>query len=254
MLTELKRSFQKRGVAATLRAVTFGAHCQLAVRGKRGLEIGGPSKFFLSAVPVYKAARSLDNCAFSAETVWEGRRENDAPFAFFPGKSGRHRVVDATELAGIEDGEYDFILSCHSLEHIANPIKALRNWRRVAPGYLVLVLPHCHETFDHLRPVTTLAHMINDFERGTAEDDQTHVREAAELSDLSRLMLPEGLTLEAAELAASDNFHNRCIHHHVFDKDNSTQLLDYCGYHVADWQITAASIFLLAKTTKLLDR
>lgn len=252
MLTDLTRSLKKRGVGSTVSAVVcatrFGAQCLLAVHGKRGLEIGGPSKYFQRRVPVYRAINSLDNCVFNVKTIWEGTREDGSPFNFFPGKAGRNRVVDAADLAGIGDGEYDFILSSHSLEHIANPIKALKNWRRVAPGFLVLILPYWHETFDHRRPVTTLEHMIEDFERNTGEDDTTHIKEAMELTDVSRLALPEGLTLDrAAELANPlDNARNRSVHHHVFDLAVSIQLLNYCGYRVLAGHVIGVSIFLLA--------
>jgi hypothetical protein len=64
------------------------------------------------------------------------------------------------------------VLSSHCLEHVANPILALREWLRVMTpdGTLVLVLPHKEGTFDHQRPTTTLGHMIDDYER---EDDMT---------------------------------------------------------------------------------
>ena len=182
MLASLKHSLQKRGIVGTLRAVGFAAQCVLAVRGKSGLEVGGPSKFFRDAVPVYPVVKSLDNCVFSTETIWEGRRSDGEPFEFLPGgrKPGRNRIVDAVDLAGIRDSEYEFVLSSHSLEHIANPIKALKNWRRTAPGYLVLIVPHYRETFDHRRPLTTLRHMIADFERNVGDDDLTHLQEVLE--------------------------------------------------------------------------
>lgn len=246
MFTVLKRSLKNRGIAGTIRAVTFGTRCQVAVRGKRGLEIGGPSELFRHAVPVYKVVRSLDNCVFATETIWEGQRENGTRFNFWHSGYGRNRVVDAVELTGIADGEYDFILSCHSLEHIANPVKALHNWRRVAP-ILLLVLPYCHETFDHLRPVTMLSHMVEDFERDTGEDDLTHVEEAERLSDHSRLILPPGLTLEGVKASVDPlNSRTRCIHHHVFDETNSTELLSFCGYRIIAKQLAASSIFILS--------
>jgi len=217
----------------------------------RGLEIGGPSDVFRRFVPVYKTLHSLDNCVFSSDTIWEGHREDGAAFEFYPGKSGRNRIIDGVELNGISDGEYDCVLSCHSLEHIANPIKALKNWRRAASN-LLLVLPYCRETFDHRRPVTTLTHMIEDFERNIAEDDMSHVREVMELSDLSRLTLPQGMTLESAKQLADPlhNPQNRCVHHHVFDEQNSVQLLTHCGYRVLAHQIAAASIFFFAVSSR----
>jgi hypothetical protein len=61
--------------------------------------------------------------------------------------------------------------------------RALRESHRVlkAGGWLLLVLPDCLRTFDHARPVTSLAHLVEDFERGTAEDDQSRVEEALAL-------------------------------------------------------------------------
>jgi hypothetical protein len=248
MLAGLVRSLNKRGLRRTLRAARFGAQCRFAVHGKRGLEIGGPSEMFHRMVPVYPVVRSLDNCVFSRQTIWEGTRNDGDSFDFYPGKSGRNRVMDAVDLAGVRDAEYDFILSCHSLEHIANPIKALRNWRRVAPNCLVLILPYYRETFDHRRSVTTLQHMIEDFERKIGEDDATHVKEVLELSDLSRLSLPKGRTLDQMKELANplENFSNRSIHHHVFDLSNSIELLNYSGYRVLARQVMDASIFLLA--------
>ena len=254
MFADLRRSLRKRGMVGTFRAAfraaPFGAKCKIAVRGKHGLEIGGPSQTFQRMVPVYSSVASLDNCVFSTETIWEGKREDGGPFNYFHGKPGRNRIVDAVELAGVTDGEYDFILSCHSLEHIANPIKALQNWRRVAPGYLILILPYYRETFDHRRSPTAIEHMIEDFERNIGEDDLTHLTEAITLSDLSRLTLADGLTLDRAKELANplDNLRNRCLHHHVFDETNAIQLLSYVGYRVLSQRLAEGSIFLLAET------
>jgi hypothetical protein len=248
------RSLRNRGLIGTVRMASFAAQCLIALRGKKGLEIGGPSKLFRNRVPVYSAVRSLDNCVFSTETIWEGKRDDGATFNFLPGKAGRNRVVDAVDLVGIEDSEYEFVLSCHSLEHIANPIKALKNWRRVAPGYLLVVLPYYRDTFDHLRPVTALSHMIADFERNIGEDDLTHLPEVLELIDWSRVELPEGTALELSEHMAlvkrrsSENAHHRSMHHHVFDERNAIELVQYCGYRILTSLINAGSIFVLGKS------
>jgi hypothetical protein len=224
----------------------------LAVRGKNGLEIGGPSDLFRRAVPVYPVVGSLDNCVFSTETIWEGNRSDGAPFNFLPDKAGRNRVVDAVNPTGINDWEYEFILSCHSLEHIANPIKALHNWRRIAPGYLILILPYYRDTFDQFRPVTTLKHMISDFERNVGEDDLTHLQEVVELTDLTRIELLQGLApeqrKEKVREMSSDNVRYRSMHHHVFDQLNTIQLVQYCGYRVLMSLVSAGSICVLAKS------
>lgn len=50
---------------------------------------------------------------------------------------------DAQFLAGVADGEYDFVHSSHCLEHLVDPIEGLRNWFRVVRpgGYLIVTVP-----------------------------------------------------------------------------------------------------------------
>lgn len=246
------RTLRNRGLVGTIRSASFAMQCMLAVHGKKGLEIGGPSHLFRRAVPVYSVVGLLDNCVFSTETIWEGNRADGAPYNFLPDKAGYNRVADAVDLRGVKDSEYDFVLSCHSLEHIANPIKALKNWRRIAAGYLVLILPYYRDTFDQFRPVTTLSHMISDFEGNIGEDDLTHLQEVVELTDLSRVELLKGLTREQGKAKvtemSSDNLHYRSMHHHVFDQQNTTELVQYCGYRVVTSIVATGSICVLAKS------
>jgi ubiquinone/menaquinone biosynthesis C-methylase UbiE len=77
-------------------------------------------------------------------------------------------IVEATAMARFATASYDFVLASHVLEHIANPILALCEWKRLLKdrGVLVLLLPHKDKTFDHRRPVTTLEHLIADFKAG----------------------------------------------------------------------------------------
>ena len=41
-----------------------------------GLEIGGPSKIFRKAIPVYPKAEKIDFVNFSNSTMWEGKIHN----------------------------------------------------------------------------------------------------------------------------------------------------------------------------------
>lgn len=51
---------------------------------------------------------------------------------------------DAQYLEGLGEQTFDFVYSSHTLEHMANPGVALRNWWKVVNpgGYLILYLPH----------------------------------------------------------------------------------------------------------------
>src|SRR5271165_1322346 len=95
------------------------------VRGKRGLEIGGPSDVFRkdSTLPVYEETERVDNCDFSGATVWTEHKEE---FLFNPLKApGKTILSEGSNLIQIPDSSYDFVLSSHNLEHFANPVKAL---------------------------------------------------------------------------------------------------------------------------------
>jgi SAM-dependent methyltransferase len=205
------------------------------VEDKYGLEIGGPSGSFLDTgiLPLYRHIAGLDNCVFAAETLWEGRRPEGRTFTFHSQKSsGFNFVREATDLHGIADQTYDFVLSSHNLEHIANPIKALREWMRVIKpgGTIIAILPNYRRTFDHRRQPTRVSHMLEDYESGTSESDLTHLQEILKLHDLSK---DSGAgSLDQFHQRSLRNFENRALHHHVFDECNSRALFETVGLSV----------------------
>lgn len=196
------------------------AHVLTTARNAQALEIGGPSRVFAARgmLPVYGHAARVDNINFAAQTAWETQLREGAEFRFSPQRApGTQWLREATALTGIADGAYDLVLSSHCLEHVANPLAALHEWRRVtrSSGHLVLVLPDPKKTFDHRRPVTTLAHLREDWARGANEADETHFSEVLALHDLAR----DAGVASAEEFRARTlrNAENRCVHHHVFD-------------------------------------
>jgi ubiquinone/menaquinone biosynthesis C-methylase UbiE len=202
------------------------------VSGKNGLEIGGPSGLFKrgGVLPLYEEIGSLDNCDFSKATVWA---KHGDMFNFSPRKRhGKTLFCDGSALVDVPDSTYDVLFSAHNLEHFANPIKALKEWQRVLRpnGALILVLPNYRETFDHLRAPTSVDHMFDDFERGTGEDDTTHLQEILEKHDLKRDV--GAGSRQDFEKRSLENFSYRCLHHHVFDENNSRELLSRVGFEV----------------------
>jgi hypothetical protein len=119
------------------------------------------------------------------------------------------------------------------LEHTANPILALLEWKRLLTdgGTLVLLLPDKRHTFDHRRPVTTLEHLADDFKAGRGADDLTHLPEILELHDLERD--PDAADMEAFKARSRRNLENRCLHHHVFDVRLARELVEYSGLKVS---------------------
>jgi SAM-dependent methyltransferase len=206
-----------------------------AVRGKAGLEIGGPSGLFSQRgiLPVYPDAARIDNVNFASGTAWESGLRDGGDFPFDAARPpGRQYLREATRLEGVADAAYDFILSSHCLEHVANPLAALCEWGRVtrAGGHLLLVLPDAPGTFDHRRPVTALAHLREDFARQTGEDDLTHLTEILAAHDLTRD--PAAGTAGEFQARSGRNPENRCLHHHVFDLDLLRAILAETGWEV----------------------
>ena len=206
------------------RIVQPNVRCFLAaeplIRGKAGLEIGGPSDTFnWEKMPLYRSIRRLDNCNFSAQNAWTHQANGiERP-------KGNDFIADGSGLTSVPDDTYDFVLSCHNLEHLANPVKALKEWQRVTRpgGALILVVPNYRYTFDHRRTPTKVEHMLRDYDLGTPESDMTHLEEILKKHDLS--LDPGAGSFEAFRERSRKNFENRCLHHHVFNKSNMRRLL-----------------------------
>ncbi len=201
------------------------------VTGRKGLEIGGPSSTFRRPwfLPIYKKVESLDDCDFQQKTTWASHEQE---YCFDKRKPrGRMYFSEGSELKGVSDRQYDFLLSSHNLEHLANPIKALKEWQRVVKpdGYFVIVLPYHAWTFDHRRRPTALQHMVEDYERNVGEDDLTHVDETFEICREPNFSEADD---EKLRRLLMNNFSHRMMHHHVFDEFNSQQLLEAAGLKV----------------------
>lgn len=220
---------------------------QKRVLGMQGLEVGGPTGRFTDRdlLPIYPIVGSLDNCVYSATTLaWQATKE----YQFHPAKApGRTIIAEGSELGFIDDNSYDFVAASHALEHFANPVKALREWQRIIRrgGALILVLTDGRKTFDHRRPITTVAHMYEDYQRGVGEDDLTHLPEILALHDLRRD--PSAGDAQAFEERSRRNLENRCVHHHVFNAANGAELLTKAGFRVERVDtVPPHHIFLLA--------
>jgi len=190
------------------------------VRGRKLLEIGGPSRVFKEGenIPVYDIADSVDNVNYCAQTLWESKLSEMAPFVFSPRKDpGLQYLREACDLTGLPNASYDGIISSHCLEHVANPLGALAEWRRVTKpgGMLLLLVPDQRYTFDVRRPVTSIDHLRKDHERNTGENDTTHFEEVIRLHDLA--MDEAAGSREALTKRVQSNAINRGLHHHVFD-------------------------------------
>ena len=251
MLHRVLSVYRKEGIAGIWRAVMWRMNLDILWRlkptgprklarrrlgGRKGLEIGGPSGVFSAAgpVPVYPVIDSLDNCNFSTSTLWQvAVVAGENTYRYADGRApGKQYIGEAADLRDIPSSTYDFLICSHVIEHVANPLQALREWLRVISpgGTLVMVVPHRDGAFDHRRPVTRFQHLQEDFDRGIGEDDLTHLPEILSLHDLSRDS--DAGTHEQFEARSRKNLENRCLHHHVFDIDLVARMLTHAECEV----------------------
>lgn len=187
---------------------------------KSGLEIGGPSGIFKDEgiLPIYRAVKSLDGVNFSRNTLWEHGLEEGQTYKFRANCVGNQFICEVTELCKAKFvDDYDFVISSNCLEHVANPLDAMRRCLGVLKdgGLLLLVLPRKESNFDHKRSSTPFQHVLNDWISCVGEDDLTHLDEILEKHDLS--LDPPAGDKENFKKRSLDNFKNRALHHHVFD-------------------------------------
>ena len=217
--------------------------CIEVVKDGIGFEIGGPTPLFSrhGDLPIYPHIRILSNCNFDCRrpgTVFTYDCDRNA--------GGQYRS-EATDLP-FDNSNFDFVLSSHCVEHVANPLKALFEWKRILRrhGHLLLVVPHYKYTFDHRRPLTSERHLIHDHAQEMGENDTTHIAEVLKLHNINR----DWNIANYAELLArsKNNLVNRCIHHHVFDECLAKWMLTYCGFEVIDCEfVRPHHILILAR-------
>jgi hypothetical protein len=204
-----------------------------SLSGKCGVDVGGPSDIFSyrNLLPLYCVASRVDIINYSDKTTWSNRQDQ----FFLDNESmvnGKFFAMEAGELSETHVFRYDFLVSSHCLEHLANPISALQGWRSVLNdgGDLIIVVPCGSDTFDRKRPITTLDHLISDHECDVSEDDATHFDEVIALHDLTLDYAAENKTV--FEERVKDNLNNRCVHHHTFDLKSITRLIEYCNFRI----------------------
>jgi SAM-dependent methyltransferase len=180
---------------------------------KVGLEVGGPSPL---GMPIYTSATTVDNVVFSENTVW-CNQQSKKTYIFCKRQNGRVFILDAVSLSDLASNNYDFLFASHTLEHIANPLKAVREWLRVTKpgGHLILILPEKSHCFDHKRAYSKFPTLLDQYIKNVGEDDLSTLPEILEHHDLARD--PPAGNIHEFKTRSLNNFKNRCLHHYVYD-------------------------------------
>lgn len=133
-------------------------------------EIGAPSSAF---VDKYLTPDMVGvEVGYAAHNDFKLNTEIRTAGAFQKPHAGvTHYVEDYYDhmLPFIPTNGYDFVFGSHILEHLYNPIAALREHIRIARKYVVHVIPHPDRTFDKGRPLTTLEELLARPARPTPE-------------------------------------------------------------------------------------
>lgn len=214
-----------------------------AINKCEGVEIGGPSNIFKYKIPVYSNCLSMEFSNFSSKTVWEGRLSGTTKY--FKNNRGKQNIAEATELGIFSDQQFDFLLSSNCLEHVANPIKALKEWKRITKNTIILILPLKDNNFDHRRPITSLKHLIEDYQNDVDEHDLTHLDEILSLHDLK--LDPLAGSFKDFKNRSLKNFENRCLHHHVFDANLVNEICDHLSMSIIEQTVTKDDWIFLIK-------
>jgi SAM-dependent methyltransferase len=141
-------------------------------------------------------------------------------------------VSDLQTMAGIEDASLDFVVACHVIEHLPNPLAALRSAHRKLKegGQFVLVVPDKLRTFDQPRSLTPLSHIIQDFETPSAERDMIHYLEW--FTKVSPVALE---SVYETVLAKHELRHD--IHYHVWTYETFTEMIDWVCAADGSWKV-----------------
>lgn len=183
---------------------------QRYLRG-RGLEIGALWRKF----PVPAQAR-----------VWYADRLSHAGLEqHYPELRGQIAPVDlladAVQLP-VRPASLDFLISSHVLEHLPQPLAALRAWYdALAPGgVLLLKVPDKRFTFDAPRTRTTLEHLVEEHDHPERFDRRAHFADWVQHVGHMSPSAP-GFDRTVTKLMEEDY----SIHYHVWSGDDLREII-----------------------------
>ena len=135
-------------------------------------------------------------------------------------------ITDLESMTGVADDSQDFVIANHVLEHVEDPLRALKSVSRVlrAAGIAYLAVPDKRFTFDMSRRITPLEHVIKDHLDGPDWSLAAHYDEWCRCVD--RLSGSSHAQKVALMLEQRSN-----VHFHVWDYPAMLDLFSYAAKH-----------------------
>ncbi|HEY6899678.1 MAG TPA: methyltransferase domain-containing protein [Puia sp.] len=125
-------------------------------------------------------------------------------------------IDDGETLATVPDNSQDFIIANHFIEHTRNPILAIQNAiRTLKPGgVFFMAVPDKRYTFDVHRQVTTVEHLLRDYNEGPDWSEEDHYFDFVSKTDKSDGCKNDDDIRRVIRELKESNF---SIHYHVWD-------------------------------------
>lgn len=142
---------------------------------------------------------------------------------------GEAMIVDIVangEKMPVSDESFDFVINSHVIEHIFDPIGALKEWHRIIKpgGYIFLIVPITEFVPFETRSTTLLAELIRRHEGTLGQDEVLRHTTKSNLADSS-------LSDEIRRGILEDRLHG---HWTVFDLEQFKEICHYLNLRIID--------------------
>ena len=129
-------------------------------------------------------------------------------------------VGEAATLEGLADGDYDFLIANHVLEHLEDPIGFLGRVaaKLKAGGRAMIAVPDMRYGADRIRALTSFDHLVADHEQGPERSRFDHYLEDAAIQGLDG----EAAVAHARGIAPDTTL----VHYHVWDAPHFLAFVD----------------------------
>jgi ubiquinone/menaquinone biosynthesis C-methylase UbiE len=194
--------------------------------GLNGIEIGGSTQnsFGLERTGGYA------NVDFTADQggLWQDKR-------FSPKLVN---IVASGDNLPFKDNVLDYVLTSHVIEHFFDPIAAIQEFLRVVKpgGFVFMIVPHYARTFDQLRPLTTVAEVLDRHNGKLKVSDYWLLCENMQFIQDATVILSGNY--QVMKSGATEN-HNQILtddHHHwsVWDTKTFLDMCNAAGFNVIE--------------------